>query len=74
METVQTNASATEKEVFIKMVVSYWQIVNNRVSDLFNKLSDEELAQYSVRETQLRNKIKTEKALLIIIALVFLRS
>ena len=44
METIQTNPIATEKEVFIKMVVSYWQVVNNRVSDLFNKLSDEELS------------------------------
>ena len=44
METIQTNPIATEKEVMIKMVVSYWQVVNNRVSDLFNKLSDEELS------------------------------
>jgi len=44
METIQTNPIATEKEVMIKMVISYWQVVNNRTSDLFNKLSDEELS------------------------------
>jgi hypothetical protein len=44
METIQTKPIATEKEVMIKMVLSYWQVVNRRVSDLFNKLSDEELS------------------------------
>jgi hypothetical protein len=44
METVQATTQATEKEIFIKMVVSYWQVVNNRVTDLFNQLSDEELS------------------------------
>jgi len=44
MDTIQTNTPATEKEIFIKMVVSYWQVVNNRTSELFNKLSDEELS------------------------------
>jgi len=42
MSTIEANT--TEKEIFIKMVVSYWQVVNNRTSDLFNKLSDEELS------------------------------
>jgi hypothetical protein len=44
METVQTNTPAAEKEIFIKMVISYWQVVNNRTTDLFNKLSDDELS------------------------------
>ncbi len=44
METIQTNLVATEKEIMIKMVISYWQVVNNRTSDLFHKLSDEELS------------------------------
>jgi DinB superfamily len=44
METIQTNPTVTEKALFIKMVISYWQVVNNRTSDLFNKLSDDELS------------------------------
>jgi hypothetical protein len=44
MSTIETKTSATEKEIFIKMVVSYWQVVNNRTTDLFGKLSDDELS------------------------------
>src|SRR5437588_11999097 len=44
METIQANPIATEKETMIKMAVSYWQVVNNRTSELLNKLSDEELS------------------------------
>src|ERR1700758_5279232 len=44
METTQANPRATDTELFIKMVVSYWQVVNNRTTDLFDKLSDEELS------------------------------
>jgi hypothetical protein len=44
METAQANPQPMEREVFIKMVLSYWQVMNNRVNDLFNKLSDEELS------------------------------
>ncbi|MGZ3999487.1 MAG: DinB family protein [Mucilaginibacter sp.] len=44
MSTIETNIAATEKETFIKMVISYWVVVNNRTTDLFSKLSDEELS------------------------------
>jgi hypothetical protein len=44
METVQATTHATEKGIFIKMVVSYWQVVNNRVTDLLSQLSDEKLS------------------------------
>lgn len=44
MSTVQTNPVTAERELFIKMVVSHWQVVNGRADHLFNKLSDEELA------------------------------
>jgi hypothetical protein len=44
MESIQTNSAVNEKELFIKMVISYWQVVNNRTNDLFNKLNDEELS------------------------------
>lgn len=44
MSSTPTNSPEADKELFIKMVISYWQVVNNRVSDLFNKLSDEELS------------------------------
>jgi hypothetical protein len=44
METIQTKPILSEKEIMIKMVISYWQAVNDRTSDLFNKLSDEGLS------------------------------
>jgi hypothetical protein len=44
MENVQTQPAAGVKEVFIKMVLSQWQTFNTRLSDLFDKLSDDDLA------------------------------
>lgn len=44
MSSNQSTQATTEKEVFIKMVISYWRVVNSRVTDLFNKLNDEELS------------------------------
>jgi len=44
MSTLQTNTTVTEKEVFIKMVLSYWQVVNARMNSVLEKLTDEDLA------------------------------
>ncbi|MFI5159689.1 MAG: DinB family protein [Sphingobacteriales bacterium] len=44
METTPANPKTSEKELMINMVVSYWQVMNNRTSEIFNKLSDEELS------------------------------
>ena len=44
MEDVQNPPATATKDVFIKMALSHWQTYNTRVTDLFNKLSDEELA------------------------------
>jgi len=44
MENIQTQPAIDKKEVFIKMVLSNWQTQYSRLNDLFNKLSDEQLA------------------------------
>jgi hypothetical protein len=44
MENIQTPPATDKKEVFIKMVLSNWQTQYSRLNDLFNKLSDEQLA------------------------------
>jgi hypothetical protein len=41
MSTITTN---TEKELFIKMVLSNWELQINRMNNLLGKLSDEELS------------------------------
>jgi len=44
MENIQTPPVTDKKEVFIKMVLSNWQVQSGRLDDLFNKLTDEQLA------------------------------
>ena len=45
MENNQTSSAEDQKLLFIKMVLSNWQMQNQRLTALFNKLSDDELAQ-----------------------------
>jgi uncharacterized damage-inducible protein DinB len=44
MEAQTSTKPAAEKELFIKMVISNWELQNARVNKLINKLTDEELA------------------------------
>lgn len=39
----QTSTSQSEKELFIKMVVSAWETQNKRLDDLLDKLPDEQI-------------------------------
>jgi hypothetical protein len=39
----QTNPAVAEKQLFIKMVLSAWEIQNKRVDNLVNTLTDEQL-------------------------------
>jgi hypothetical protein len=41
---MSTITSTTEKELFIKMVLSNWELQINRMNNLLGKLSDEELS------------------------------
>ncbi|MDB5026047.1 MAG: hypothetical protein JWP78_3802 [Mucilaginibacter sp.] len=41
---MSTMTTTTEKELFIKMVLSNWELQINRMNDLLGKLSDEELS------------------------------
>ena len=45
MENNQTSSAEDQKLLFIKMVLSNWQTQNQRLTALFDKLSDDELAQ-----------------------------
>jgi len=44
MENIQADKQTDERTIFIKMVLSNWQVQNGRINALFDKLSDEELA------------------------------
>jgi len=44
MSNIQTNTVATDKEVFIKMVLSNWELQISRINSLLTKLSNEELS------------------------------
>ena len=41
---METTTTTTDKELFIKMAVSNWELQNSRLTGLLNKLTDEELA------------------------------
>ena len=45
MENNQSSSAAGQKLLFIKMVLSNWQTQNQRLTALFDKLSDDELAR-----------------------------
>lgn len=45
MENIQTPPATDKNQVFIKMVISNWQLQNSRFNALLDKLSDEQLAQ-----------------------------
>jgi len=44
MENIQTQPAAEKNELFIRMVLSNWQVQYSRLNDLFDKLTDEQLA------------------------------
>lgn len=44
MEAQTSTRPTAEKELFIKMVISNWELQNNRVNKLIDKLSDEQMA------------------------------
>lgn len=44
MEKNQTQSTINEKEIFIKMVISNWQLQNSRFNAIVDKLTDEQLA------------------------------
>jgi hypothetical protein len=44
MEKIQTQSGTDKKEIFIKMVISNWQLQNSRFNALLDKLTDEQLA------------------------------
>lgn len=44
MSNIETNTVATDKEVFIKMVLSNWETQISRMNSLLDKLSNEELS------------------------------
>ena len=45
MENIQTQPATDKNELFVKMVVSNWQLQNSRFNALLEKLTDEQLAQ-----------------------------
>lgn len=44
METQTSTKPAAEKELFIKMVISNWELQNTRINKLISKLTDEQLS------------------------------
>ena len=43
MSEIETKPTVAENEVFVKMVLSNWQLQNKRMNDLLSKLSDADL-------------------------------